>query len=86
MNINKDEALWKFIVDIKRSWTYAKMTEEEKDRCLKALRDSETALKGSARVRWEILCAVYHGFLLGLGYSGALWRATECEKESIPLF
>ena len=85
--MDKEEALWKFIVDIKRSWTYAKMTEEEKDRCLKALRDAEgTALKGSARTRWEILCAIYHGFLLGLGYNGARWRATEAEKDTISLF
>lgn len=77
----KENALQEYFNMIKESWTFNRMTEKEKERTFDALRFAK--LKGTFLQRWEQLQAVYYGFLLGLGYSGAGWRETDTEA---PLF
>lgn len=74
-----------FVEMIEKSWTFDKMTEQEKADCMELLlRSNQTAVKGSYKTRWNILLAVYHGFLAGLGYfrNPATWR--EENPEEIP--
>ena len=61
---------------IYKSWTYEKMTQQEKYQWAEALdhvRITDT-LKGTYKQRWDTLQAIYHVYLLGLGYDGPNWR------------
>ena len=73
---NKEEAKKDFVEMTKKSWTYEKMTEEEKIRWddLVSENSVEKALKGDYLVRWRILQAMYSAYLKGIGYTGFLWR------------
>lgn len=83
--MEKEKVRDNFINMIKQSWTYAKLTEEEKNRILKVLysTQAERCLKGTYKQRWEILQAIYHSFLMALDYTPIGWRE---EQEEIPLF
>ena len=83
MNKPKENALSDFMEMTRQSWTYERMTWEEKSRCEKALRSaSSLGIQGSYSQRYGALNGVYYGFLLGIGYTGALWR--EPHPEEIP--
>lgn len=58
------------------SWTYDKMTKLEKETWIKVLKHVEVTkcLRGTYEARWSILQAVYHSYLLGLGYTDFNWR------------
>ena len=72
----KENALLRYCSMICRSWTFERMTHEEKERCISALLKVEqvNALRGDFKARWRILQAVYNAFLSGLGYDGHKWR------------
>ena len=55
MKKNKEMVLSDFIVMIRNSWTYDKMTYKEKDRLLEMLDSNRTkdALKGTYNNRWN---------------------------------
>ena len=79
----KEKAFPDFLEMTRNSWTYQRMTEEEKCRCEKALRSASSLdIQGSYSQRCGALNAVYYGYLLGIGYTGALWR--EPHPEEIP--
>ena len=79
----KENALSDFMELTRHSWTYQRMTEEEKTRCEKALRSAASLdIQGSYSQRYGALNGVYYAFLLGIGYTGALWR--EPHPEEIP--
>jgi hypothetical protein len=74
---DKENALLHFIVMICKSWTFERMTDQEKENCINALieTDDYNALKGNWEARFYILHAVYNAFLSGLGYThGGSWR------------
>lgn len=73
---NKEEAKKDFIEMIKKSWTYERMTEEEKIRWAEFVSGNsvEEALKGSYLARWHILQAIYEAYLEGIGYTDGSWR------------
>ena len=82
---DKEQARKDFAKMIENSWTYNRMTEQEKADCMELLlRSNQTAIKGSYEQRREILYAVYTGFLAGLGYfrNPVTWR--EENPEEIP--
>lgn len=84
MNKDKENAFSDFIDMIKLSWTYERLTETEREKALEALKDTtRRALIGSYKQRFEILNAVYHGFLLAIGYEPIGWRETDPDA---PLF
>ena len=64
---------------VMQSWTYEKMTEEEKERALSAIlfAKNQGLLFGNYNQRWQQLHAIYNAFLLGLGCDGPNWRETE---------
>lgn len=77
--MKKEEALINFIEMIQNSWTYARMTKEEKTRLLELLNHPciVDSLKGTFIQRWASLQAIYHAFLQGLGYDNFNWREGE---------
>lgn len=78
-----DEVTSKYFQNvIKNSWTWKRLTEEEKQRFVN-LNFSEIKGNKDTRERW--LFTVYAGFLAGCGYAGSRWRETEKEKEE-PFF
>ena len=83
MEKNKEMVLSDFIVMIRNSWTYDKMTYKEKDRLLEMLDSNRTkdALKGTYNNRWSVLQAIYHAYLIGIGYSDFSWREDNKESE-----
>lgn len=68
---------------IKNSWTWQRLTEEEKQRFVNL--DVFNKIKGNKDAREQWLFTIYAGFLAGCGYDGFRWRETEEEKEE-PFF
>ena len=83
----KENALNEFIDMIEQSWTYDRMTESEKIRCLDAFHDirADHAIRGDYKTRFDICHAIYSAFLAGIGYDGPSWREKE-SAEPIPTF
>ena len=84
MKYRKEEAKTNFIKMIKSSWSYDKLTEEEKNRLLDLINSKRTeyCLKGTYFQRWQILQAIYYSFLMALDYKPIGWR----EKEKTTKF
>ena len=55
--MNKDNAMYDFNTMIQKSWTYERMTTDEKKRWIEVLNDVRTdkCLKGTYQQRWDIL-------------------------------
>lgn len=68
---------------IKNSWTWQRLTEEEKQRFVNL--DVFNKIKGNKDIREQWLFTVYAGFLAGCGYDDFRWRETEKDKEE-PFF
>lgn len=84
--LDKEKAIDEFFDMIRQSWTYARLTDTEKEK-LKDWLFSERmkdCLRGTFRQRWETLQVIYHTFLLALEYNPTNWR--EENEEDIPLF
>lgn len=83
--MEKEKALEEIYENIKRSWTYERLTKEEKERLEMILFSPVVVnnLKGTYGQRYRILFAIYHGFLMGLDYQPVGWRE---EKSEVPLF
>ena len=73
------EIINKFNDMIHNSWTYQRMTKEEQNRWNELLFENRTisSLKGCDKVKWNILQACYHSYLIGLGYDNFNWRESE---------
>ena len=74
--MKKEDCLENFKEMIQNSWTYARLTEDEKTRWENLLnRGPETqCLKGNYLQRWRILQAIYDSFLMALDYKPIGWR------------
>lgn len=64
---------------IKRSWTWERLTEEERQRFTDM--DVFDKIKGNDKTRIEWLNTIYSAYLTALGYKPFGWRETEEEKE-----
>lgn len=75
---NKDNAILDFQTMINQSWTWERLTREEKERWFDELRNIQDrdikAIKGTYKDRWSILNSLYGMFLVGVGYNGFDWR------------
>lgn len=72
----KENAKNDFIEMIQNSWTYNRLTENEKEN-LKDVFNSiraDNILKGTYKQRWEILNGIYFSFLQALNYKPVGWR------------
>lgn len=65
---------------IKKSWTWSRLTEEEKQRFNEL--DVFGKIRGCDKQRIEWLNTIYHSFLAALGYEPIGWR----EEENVPQF
>ena len=66
---------------IKKSWTWERLTPEERKRFDAVNIDR---IKGSKKQRLEAICAIYTAFLAGVGYDSPTWR--EPVLETVPNF
>ena len=72
----KENAIQDFLEMIKKSWTWARLTEKEKNQFKEAFETvtvswsncGDNAIKGTYRDRWITCQAMYHLFLAGVGY------------------
>lgn len=77
---NKEAVLQDYFVMIKHSWTYQRLTTDERITLQKILFDStitHDALKGTYNQRWAILQSIYFSFITALGYKQGKFRETE---------
>ena len=76
MNKNKESAQEDWTDKSIKSWTWAKLTDEEKNKFGDELNKAsmQKIISGTYRQRWGILSALYSMFLDGCGYSGCNWR------------
>ena len=86
MKKDKDNAVLDFYDMIQKSWTYARLTENERKRLAKAFSDvdCQRMVSGSYTQRWMQCQAIYRAFLLALDYKPLGWR--EPENSEAPLF
>ena len=87
MKKEKENALNDCIEMIKHSWTYEKLTATERENLMLSFNQHSVteALKGNYNQRWNILRAIYHTYLLALGFNNnPTWR--EENINDIPLF
>ena len=78
--MEKENVIEKFDEMIKNSWTYNKMTIEEKSKWNNILYSeypTRDCLKGNYNQRWKVLNALYRAYLIGIGYTDFNWRETE---------
>ncbi|MGN1326910.1 MAG: hypothetical protein ACI4VQ_02335 [Clostridia bacterium] len=82
--MDKEKVKEKFWEMIKNSWTYSKLTKNEKTKFETILfsEQTENCMKGTYTQKWRILQAIYHSFLIALDYKPIGWR----EEEESPLF
>lgn len=64
---------------IKKSWTWEKLTEQEKQRFID--KNDFDVICGNDKQRVEWLNSMYHAFLVGCGYEPLHWRENETETN-----
>ena len=76
MNKNKENAQADWTDMIVKSWTWAKLTNDERNKFGGELNKETTkkVISGTYKQRWEILNALYSMFLEGCSYDGGNWR------------
>ena len=65
---------------IQKSWTWSRLTDEERTRF--AEMNAIDRIYGNGKMRIEWLNTIYEAFLCGLGYEPIGWR----ETEEVPKF
>ena len=85
MTRQKENAISDFMDMISHSWTWNRLTEDEKKRFINILNSIafRGELKGTYRQRWDIMNNFYTFFLEGCGYKPFRWRETD---EDAPQF
>ena len=81
-NKNKDNVFTDYLEMIKKSWTYARMTKEEREKIQEILTSGKIKedIKGTYQQRWQALNALYYAFLIGIGYNNFDWRGGKNEN------
>ena len=76
MNKNKENAQTDWTDMIVKSWTWEKLTREERNKFGDELNKETTKkiISGTYEQRWETLNTLYSMFLEGCGYNGGTWR------------
>ena len=83
--MDKEKVFENFENMVKNSWTYDRLTLQEKGRLQEIINSMYTkkCIKGTYRQRWDTLQAIYHSFLVALDYKAVGWRE---KLEKTPLF
>ena len=82
----KEDALTHYIIMIKKSWTFSRLTENEKRHCLESLSNCDGKLYGNFRQRHQQLNNVYYAFISALDYSENPINWRKENANSMPLF
>lgn len=75
--MNNRDVITEFMNMIKCSWTWERMTKEEKQKFFDDVilhKPTMNVIKGTFKQRWELLNQLYHTYLIGIGYNGFEWR------------
>lgn len=74
--MDKEKAINDFIEMIKKSWTYEKLTNEEKIKFENSVMwaKNNKCINGNYNNRWKMLLSLYNTFLNAIGYTGEKWR------------
>ena len=80
----KEQAKQDWLEMISKSWTWARLTENERKAFSSLLEHpcSSAVIRGSYEQRWEACEALYHTYLEGLGYTPLEWRETPSTKTT----
>ena len=75
-NKNKENVVNDYVNMIVKSWTWKKLTDKEKEKFYESIEWASrgNCIKGNYLQRWNILHALYHTFLNGVGYTDFNWR------------
>lgn len=80
---DKSDAIKDFKAMIGKSWTYERMTQEERERLAAVFNSAQAEeIKGDYSTRWAALQLAYRAFINAIGYNGMNWR--ELHPESLP--
>lgn len=81
---DKERAVIDYLEMISKSWTWDRLTPEERAEFLKVINReyAHKTITGTYRHRWEVLDLVYYAYLVGIGYKPIGWR----EPETVPAF
>lgn len=82
----KENALVIHLAMVCRSWTFGRMTDQEREDCINSFlwaRD-RGFIKGNFDARWKTMTAMYSSFLAALGYDRDPmgWRSDRQEEAS----
>ena len=76
--LNKELAYDIFIENIMRSWTWERMSGDERDTFMdRVIKHSQVT--GSYNARYRQYLNLYSAYLFGLGYDGMNWRKNEMQ-------
>lgn len=81
MGQEKENAYSDFFYTVTLSWTWGRLTVEERDRFTSAMKTRARDIKGSYLQRRNAYSACYEMFLEGLGYEPIGWREPEPKYE-----
>lgn len=86
MNKDRNNALQDYKKIFSDSWTYDRMTGNERGQLMEALNQADKmgAIKGTYHQRAAVLNALYYTFLTAIGYTGNGWR--DPDHETAPQF
>ena len=71
----KENAIYNYMVMIKNSWTWERLTDQERVAFIDTVNFAQTrGIRGTYEQRWEILNLMYRTLLNTLGYSPIGWR------------
>lgn len=79
-----ENAVVDFMANIYKSWTWARMTDAEQKVCNDLFfweTPTKSSIKGTYEQRVKICYAIYHSYLLGLGYTDGFWREPETDEN-----
>lgn len=82
MEHKKEHARFDWSEMIVQSWTYHRLTDEERKRFFMSVDHAEHigAIKGDYYTRYTILQALYSTYLMALGYEWCGWRDPNGEE------
>lgn len=80
----KEIAITDYITIIKHSWTWARLTDSEREQFIRVACDFD--LRGDYNTRHNTLQGMYLAFLTALDYNPTTWRETETERATNPRF
>ena len=71
---DKNDAYMDFLAMIRKSWTFAKLTDKEQQKFIEVMFDYSDCVSGTYKQRYKAYQAMYESFLTALDYKAIGWR------------